>query len=183
MEKDNTFFICTNNFNGNVNDFYGPVLEDEIEKVKQEDFEGEETKVLSENLFKNLYYEEYISDFKENWVHYISTKIASNGICANIFEIEIIDCDDDSDKFSEIINVPFFGNISRRDNCIDLSIDVGANPHLVALLSLEINNYCDNIFDVAVTQPVYIDSNNNAYLNNEAYNKFELDKLKNFNLN
>lgn len=178
------FFIITKDDEGKLYDFVGPVLSNNIDRILAEEFEKDENPIpLDETIFKSLYFDEYVNDFKYNWSYYISVFLDSLSINHEIVcfkQKENIEIEYEVNNDAILIND--LGCICFNNNKLQLDITLYANPVDVAQLVLGLSKYI--IFcELTIGEKCYITENGDEFLGHDADAAFNVEKIFTFNLN
>jgi hypothetical protein len=201
LEIEHSYFIFERNLSKDIDELFGPLLNEEIQEIKKDLFEDSKTvEILDEKTFKTLYFEEYVSAFTMYWYDFIETLSIRLQFQYEIFCSEndgVMFLDNDNEDHQEeldflsnennldsnIQNIIFYGlcdiyrDTDDEHNILYVSISLDADPSIVSYFIHQLTLYCLDVFELKIVEPHYIDQNDDYHESEDAIEVFGIENF------
>ena len=181
-----TYFLLSRDEAGQLADFIGPLLFEEIDEAKEEFLTTEfsSLEVMDELYFKTIFTDHYYADFYDNWFMYLEYHLS----IVHGLEVKrsnpIFPVDSDEEEFALIIsNV---GVIYRHQDVLNVSFFIDADPAKTAEVFHNIHTYVDEVYDMKIQPSIYYSEQSpkpKIYFGRHAYKQKKHENLLNICLN
>lgn len=179
-----TYFLLSRDENGELLDFIGPLLFEEIEtaKLEFEDLQHSSLEIIDELYFSVCFPDEYEDDKYHNWSTYLRYHLyVTYGLHIESTS-PILPQESNEEEFALIVKD--IGVIYRHCGILNVSFFTNTDPRKAAEAFHYIHLYTSNVYELKTQSPLYIsEKTSKIFFGKRAYQQKNQENLLKIHLN